>query len=78
MFTADFQTPPALQRFELTYSPAHKPNGTPLDPRASRQVLQERRTAETSALNADGAVRAFERDHDRMVTDCKRVQESAL
>ncbi len=67
------QAPP-LQLFELTYAPGHKPTGTPVDPNASRQVLRERRTAQIEALDCDGAISMFERQSQRMVTDCKRVQ----
>lgn len=63
-----------LQRFELTYSPAHKPSGVPLDQHASRQVLQQRLTQEVEAIDSDGAISLFERDSQRMVTACRRVQ----
>jgi hypothetical protein len=63
--------------FELTYSPAHRANGTPLDPCASRQVMAERRTATVRARHADAAVWMFERDNDRMATACKRLQDLA-
>lgn len=65
---------PALHRFELTYSPAHKPNGVPLDAKASRQVLHQRLTQEVEAIDCDGAIALFERESQRMVTACKRVQ----
>lgn len=76
MFKEDFQAgEQALQLYELTYSPAHTPSGTPHNPAASRQVLQERRTAQIEAPHADAAVWRFERDQGCMVTACKRVQE---
>jgi hypothetical protein len=65
----------ALTRFQLTYSPAHRANGTPIDPTASRQVLSERRTITVQAAHADAAVWIFEREHGRMATACKRLQD---
>lgn len=65
---------PALQRYVVTYSPAHTPLGVPFDKTASRQVLRERLTAPVEALNVDDAVQTFERQTGRMVTACKRVQ----
>jgi hypothetical protein len=66
---------PLLVTYQLTYSPAHRANGTPLDPTASRQVLAERRTVKLQARHADAAVWTFERATDRMTTGCKRLQE---
>ena len=70
----DMNPAPTLQLFELTYSPAHKPNGVPLDKTASRQVLHERHTTQVEAINSDGAIALFERESQRMVNACKRVQ----
>jgi hypothetical protein len=68
------QLPPALQPFELTVSPAHFANGCPLNVRASRQELQFRQHATEWALTAEGAIDAYERREDRMVTACTRLQ----
>jgi hypothetical protein len=68
---------PALAIFQITFSPAHRPNGMPLDPHASRQVFAERRVAHVRAPHADAAVWAFERDNDRMATACRRLQDGA-
>jgi hypothetical protein len=65
-----------LPAFQLTYSPAHRANGTPLDPTASRNVLGQRRTAIVRARHSDAAVWAFERDTDRMATACRRLQDA--
>lgn len=66
---------PPLQSFELTYSPAHHPSGTPLDNTASRQVLAQRLTRIVVACSPQGAIDAFERRAGRMVTGCMRLQE---
>jgi hypothetical protein len=66
---------PALTTFQITYSPAHRPNGMPLDPHASRQAFAERRVAHVRAAHADAAVWMFERDNDRMATACRRLQD---
>jgi hypothetical protein len=66
-----------ITAFQLTYSPAHRANGAPLNPTASRQVLGERRTVTVRAPHADAAVWAFERDNDRMATACRRLQDDA-
>lgn len=68
----------ASTTFQLTYSPAHRANGAPLNPTASRQVLAERCTVQVRATHADAAVWAFERDFDRMATGCKRLQVADL
>lgn len=68
----------ALTTFQLTYSPAHRASGAPLNPTASRQVLAERRTITVRAPHADAAVWVFERDNDRMATGCRRLQDVAL
>lgn len=64
----------ALQTYQLTYAPAYRPSGTPLEPTASRQTLAERKTANVEAITSDGAIDTFERDAGRMVTGCKRLQ----
>jgi hypothetical protein len=69
-------TPPPLAAFELTYSPGYKPSGAPLNAKASRHKLQERRTAVVQALTAEGATRHFEREHGLMVTKCARLQDA--
>jgi hypothetical protein len=71
----DGRSAQTLTRFQLTYSPAHRANGTPIDPTASRQALSERRTITVQAAHADAAVWMFERDHGRMATACKRLQD---
>lgn len=70
----DHTESPALTPFELTYSPAYRPSGSPIEPHASRQALQERRTAQVMALSAEGATRHWERLTGQMVTGCTRVQ----
>jgi len=74
MFQDEYRQPPAAIPFRVTYSPAHLPSGVPLDPRASRQTLAERVTTTITAPTADAATWAFERDHNRMVTACTRLQ----
>lgn len=74
MYQDHTEPPPALTPFELTYCPAYKPSGAPINPQASRQELQERRTAVVEALSSEAATDRFERDQDRMVTGCTRVQ----
>jgi hypothetical protein len=68
----------ALTTFQLTYSPAHRASGAPLNPTASRQVLAERRKVIVRATHADAAVWTFERDNDRMATGCKRLQDCGV
>lgn len=75
MFMETYRQAPAQVPFRVTYSPAHLPNGVPVDPRASRQVLAERRTAQVMAPTADAATMTFERETGRMVTGCTRLQE---
>lgn len=70
----DADQPQALTPYELTYSPAYRPSGAPINPTASRQELQERRTTVVEALTADVAIDRFERASDRMVTHCVRLQ----
>lgn len=70
--------PAPQQRFQLTYSPAHRPSGTPINPQASRNVLSERCTAEIEATTADAATAQFERDRNLMVTSCTRMQVSEV
>lgn len=65
---------PELALYQVTYAPAFTASGCPTDLLASRQVRQERRTETIQALDADGAIAMFERQSDRMVTECKRVQ----
>lgn len=76
MYQDEFRAPPAMVRFELTYSPAHRASGSPLNPHASRQVLAERITTTVEAIHADAAVMRFEREHGLMVTACTRLQEA--
>lgn len=64
----------ALTPYELTFAPGYYASGAPIHPRASRQVLSQRLTAQVQAATPEGAIDAFERREDRMVTACTRVQ----
>jgi hypothetical protein len=74
MYLDHTDKPPALTPFELTYSPAYKACGTPLNPKASRLELAERKTAVVDALTAEGATDAFERESGLMVTAARPVR----
>lgn len=69
---------PALQPFQLAFSPAHDSAGRPFNVRASRQELAFRLYATEWALSSEGAIDAFERREDRMVTSCTRLQPEEL
>lgn len=70
------ERPVPLATWQLTYSPAHKPSGTPLNPHASRQVMAQRLTTTIEAPTADAATGIFEREKGLMVTACERLQSS--
>jgi hypothetical protein len=60
--------------YRLTYAPAFKASGVLIEPTASRQAIQERRTEIVPAPSADQATQYFERTTDRMVVACERAQ----
>lgn len=68
----------ALIPWLVTYSDAHRPDGTLVKQNTSAQDAAARHTETVYAPTAQAATDMYERDWGRMVTGCKRMEGQVI